>query len=812
MGDKRRDVIRLIMVLSAVALTSSAMGLAAAYLPLGAAHLRLPQAAIIVFVFAVAVVALAAWLVITLSRPERKRLERERERLAEIIAQLPVAILVVSPARDGHTLTIRFSNAAATSLYGFGPDGAVGLSLAEALPPDCRERLAPAVRRVWSNGQPERTGPVLIEGRGEAADGGTWREEIVFKLAREAVVVASSDVSERVRAEAALKESEERWRAIIEMPAIPVVLVDQRYDIRFVNKAAESVFAQPAQELIGAPFGFPVVQGDVAEIEIIRPNRGIVYAEMRMVPLKWGGETQYLLFIQDVSAFKRAEGDLRKLFQAIEQSPASVVITDVQGRIEYVNPKFTELTGYTYPEVVGKNPSILKSGYTPRDEYARLWRKISSGQVWHGEFYNRKKDGQLFWELASVAPVRNPSGEITHYVAVKEDITERKATEDRLRVSQRLEVIGQLTGGVAHDFNNLLAIIMGNLQLLEERLNNDREARELLADAIWSAERGAQLTHGLLAFARRQRLNPKVTDVNRVISEMTDLLRRTLGEKIEILEVLQPDLWSTMIDRSQLESALLNLVVNARDAMSDGGTLTIATSNVVLPMEGGPKAEETQPGEHVMISVSDTGVGIPPEIRERIFEPFFTTKKLGEGSGLGLSMVYGFVRQSGGTITVDSTVGIGTTLRIYLPHAANDAAKTEVPQPKSRKRRVGGEVILVVEDDARVRKTATNILLGRGYQVLEAGDANEAMRLLAEGTHIDLLFTDVVLPNGMNGSQLAREVLRKNPETRVLFTSGYAAETELTEALPGQHIELLAKPYRQTDLTLKVREILDRAA
>jgi two-component system cell cycle sensor histidine kinase/response regulator CckA len=804
----RRDFPRRFTALAALALISGAIALGLAY----AATLAVPQlasmrapfveAGLSVFTVAGVAVGIAAF---ALAAPERRRWRRRAHRLEETIAGLRTAVIVCSSPDGGDSFVVEDINAAAAALAGVTVETAAGQPLAAALPAGGGERLSPILKRVWKGGPPERSAPV-------ASGDDDWRDEVVFRLGSGEVVVASDDVGERVRAEAALKESQERWRLIVDVPGIPVVLVDDRYEIRYVNKAAEVLFAQPAHELVGAPFGFPVVRGDVAEIEIIRPTRGVVYAEMRVVPLQTGGETQFLLFIQDVSAFKRAEGDLRKLFQAIEQSPASVVITDVEGRIEYVNPKFTELTGYTYPEVVGKNPSILKSGYMPHDEYGRLWRIISAGHVWHGEFYNRKKNGQLFWELASIAPVRNPVGDITHFVAVKEDITERKATEDRLRISQRMEVIGQLTGGVAHDFNNLLAIIMGNLQLLEERLGKDREARDLLADAIWSAERGAQLTHGLLAFARRQRLNPKVTDVNRVVGEMTHLLRRTLGERIEIREVLQKELRATMIDRSQLESALLNLVVNARDAMADGGILTIATGNAELPGEGGPKAEEAQPGEYVVLSVSDTGVGMPPEVQERIFEPFFTTKKLGEGSGLGLSMVYGFVRQSGGHIAVESAVGVGTTVRLFLPKAEPETTTAEAPKAVVRKRRAGGEVILVVEDDARLRKTATNILLGRGYQVIEAGDANEALRLIDSNTRIDLLFTDIVLPSSMDGTQLARAVLDRRPETRILFTSGYAAEAELMDQLPIRPIEMLAKPYRYADLTAKVREILDRTA
>jgi signal transduction histidine kinase/CheY-like chemotaxis protein len=437
---------------------------------------------------------------------------------------------------------------------------------------------------------------------------------------------------------------------------------------------------------------------------------------------------------------------------------------------------------------------------------------ITPGQVWRGEFYNRRKNGEQFWELASIAPVRDAAGRITHHVAVKEDITERKATEERLRLSQRMEVIGQLTGGLAHDFNNLLAIILGNLQLLEEKPELDPETRELIADAIWSAERGAQLTHRLLAFARRQRLNPKATDLNEVVAEMTDLLRRTLGDRIEIREILAQGLWPTMIDRGQLESALLNLVVNARDAMAEGGVLTVATANTTLDDVRTMRTGEVPAGEYVTLTVTDTGIGMAPEILERIFEPFFTTKAFGQGSGLGLSMVYGFVRQTGGHIDVGSEVGLGTTVRLYLPRAYGDEDREPRVQRRPAAAPAGNEVILVVEDDERVRKTTVNVLKRRGYDVVAAGDGREALGALEALARLDLLFTDVVLPNGMNGTQLAQQVMLRRPATRILFTSGYATEAVIGEDLSRQGIDLIPKPYDAVDLAHKVREILDRVA
>ncbi len=765
------------------------------------------NSAILAAGLAFAVILIGTLLFFAVGTPMVRRSREGADRFRHLFGNIRSGATVVRAIADGEDFLITGFNPGAERIEGLSRQEVVGRPLSEAFPALRQSRLMETLKRVSRTGQPEYVPASLY---GDEQHHG-WRENYVYKLPSGEIVALSEDVTERKEADEALKESEARWRSIIEAHAQAIVIVDNKHEIRFVNQAAEVLFGHPQQELLGAPFGFPLVQGDAAEIEIIRPAGSIAYGEMRAIPMRWGGHDVFLLFIQDISAHKRAERDLRKLFLAIEQSPASVMITDVSGRIEYVNPKFTETTGYTYAEVVGKSPGFLKSGNMSKEDYRRLWDTISSGQVWRGEFNNRRKNGELFWELASIAPVRDGRGKVTHYVAVKEDISERKVTEERLRQSQRMETIGQLTGGIAHDFNNLLAIIIGNLQLMEERGGIDREDRELIADAIWSAERGAQLTHRLLAFARRQWLNPKATHINLIVGEMAGLLRRTLGERIEIREELAASVWETMIDRGQLESALLNLVVNARDAMPNGGVLTIATETARLPGPVQTRGEDVTPGDYVVLSVADTGIGMSPEMLERVFEPFFTTKKFGEGSGLGLSMVYGFVRQSGGTITIDSTVSRGTIVRLYLPRATRDDADVEQPnQAPVRRHSPGGEVILVVEDDSRVRKTASNILRKHGYEVVEAEDAGEALQAVDRLSRLDLLFTDVVLANGINGSDLAHQVLCRRPNTRILLTSGYAQHSPSVEKLLAEGIELLAKPYRGAELASRVRNLLDR--
>lgn len=752
---------------------------------------------------AVILILFGAYLFFAISDPIMARIREGEARFRELFDSMRSGAAVVEAGDGGRQFVLKDLNRAGERIDAIDRKEVLGQRIDVALPRVCKYGLLSAIARVWRSAHPEHL-PVRL---GEDEKNARWREQYIYRLPNREVVVLYDDVTDQKQAEQVLRDNEARWRSIIEMQSIAIVIVDQENHIRFVNRAAELLFGHAAGKLIGAPFGFHISENDVAEIEITRTNGRVVYAEMQSIPMTLGGEQQFLLFIRDISAHRRAEGDLRKLFQAIEQSPVSVVITDLQGKIEYVNPKFTETTGYTYPEVVGKNPRILKSGYTSAAEYANLWKTIGAGQVWRGEFQNRKKNGTLLWEMASIAPVRDVHGRVTHYVCVKEDITERKGTEERLRQAHKMHAIGELTGGIAHDFNNLLAIIIGNLQLLEEELADNDPRRELISDAMWSAERGAELISRLLAFSRRQRLNPKATDLNQVVREMTDLLRRTLGETIEIREILAPALVKTMIDQGQLQNVLLNLTVNARDAMPKGGVLTITTENAVLMADEIEDKHGVKPGEYAVMSITDTGVGMPADVLERIFEPFFSTKPFGKGSGLGLSMVYGFVTQSGGHITVDSEVGRGTTIKLYLPKVGPEEGKEDDADARGRR---NGEIVLIVESDDRIRKTAAERLRRKGFTVLEAGNAAEALSQVEESPRLDVLFTEVVMPDGMSGIELAQEVHRRRDHVRVLFACRDRQDILDRAKGSGEKLELLAKPYRTRVLAQKVREILDR--
>jgi len=407
------------------------------------------------------------------------------------------------------------------------------------------------------------------------------------------------DINSRKHAEHALIESEVRMRALLDVSQDEILLLSTTGRILAINSVARARHAPRRGDagLIGAHLDDLLSEGaaatwmaTVSQVAIsgtrfhLEKETDGRWFESWVYPViaPEGPIAEVAVYTRDITDRKQAEADLRKLYQAVEQSPVSVVITDPTGVIEYVNPKFSEATGYSLREAIGQNPRILKSGETSSDEYAALWQAITSGRTWTGEFHNRRKNGELFWELASIAPLKDDDGTITHFVGVKEDVTQRKEIEEQLRQSQKMDAVGQLTGGIAHDFNNLLAIIVGNLQLLQERVEADKSTGELMSDALWSAKRGAELTHRLLAFSRQQPLNPEVIDLNSVLHGIIEMLRRTLGAAIEIRERLAADLWWASADRGELERVLVNLAVNARDAMQDSGVLTLETRNVVL--------------------------------------------------------------------------------------------------------------------------------------------------------------------------------------------------------------------------------------
>lgn len=426
---------------------------------------------------------------------------------------------------------------------------------------------------------------------------------------------------------------------------------------------------------------------------------------------------------------------------------------------------------------------------------------------WDHEYRFRRKNGDYALVNDRGFVIRDDKGWALRMVGGMSDITEARQVESRLREAQRMESVGQLTGGMAHDFNNLLTIILGNADLLREALSDQPRLQPLATLVGEAAQKGANLTQRLLAFARRQALTPRATDINQLMSDLHSLLARTLGDHIELSFYPSDQLWPALVDPVQFESAVLNLCLNARDAMPGGGQLTVETINTQLSDDYTGNIEELSPGNYVQVSVTDTGTGMPPELLKRVFEPFFTTKQPGRGTGLGLSMVYGFLKQSGGHINLYSEPGEGTSVKLYLPRSTDEPAPTETTDVTAPS--VGHEVVLVVEDDNLVRGYVTGQLRAAGYQVVEARNGPEALALLSARPDVELLFTDVMMPGGMTGRELADAAVKQKPGLPVLYTSGYTENAIVHNGRLDPGVQLLGKPYRKADLLRKIREVLD---
>ncbi|MGE7005404.1 ATP-binding protein [Sphingomonas sp. NPDC049708] len=512
-----------------------------------------------------------------------------------------------------------------------------------------------------------------------------------------------------------------------------------------------------------------------------------------------------------VLAAREAIADRNRLW-SLARDP--FLIADSHGVWRNVSPAWTEILGWNADELVGRTSEWMEHPDDRKRTRAELAGLQQGATTLRFENRFRGKDGDYRWFSWTAVP----EGDLLYCVA--RDITAERQAADALeaaqaalRQSQKMETVGQLTGGVAHDFNNLLQIVTGNLDILQRNLPPDQPRLARAAGAAMNgAQRAAVLTQRLLAFSRRQPLAPERTDPNRLIAGMSDLLHRSLGEMVAVEVVQAARIWPVEVDANQLENALLNLAVNARDAMPQGGKLTIETANTHLDSHYAALDAEVTPGQYVLICVSDTGTGMDEETLAHAFEPFFTTKEVGRGTGLGLSMVYGFIKQSGGHVRIYSERGDGTTVKIYLPRfhgtARNAAAHAPVlPAPQGNV----DETILVCEDDENVRAYTVEVLRELGYRVIEAGDGPAALAALdAEREAIDLLFTDVVLPGGMTGAVLATEAHAKRPDLKILFTTGYARNAIVHHGRLDPGVQLLPKPFTYTDLAAKVRDMLDQ--
>jgi PAS domain S-box-containing protein len=646
------------------------------------------------------------------------------------------------------------------------------------------------------------------------------------------------DVTDNRRLAEALRLSEEKYRSTVDMAPVGIVHIDAEGRFLMVNECICSMLGYSRDELLGTSFLDVTweedLQGSRAVLERVANGNRVLGRMVKRYRHRdghavWtevnylndgqpdGTERRGMAVINDITEKRRLDEALRlseeKYRSTVDMAPMGIVYIEDTGRFMMVNDFMCNMVGYSRDELLGMSFLDI-TVEEDREECREMLARMASGQQTEARIVKRyrHRDGHPVWTEVSCLHDMEQDGTGRVTLAVINDITARKQAEAdgarleaQLRQAQKMEAIGQLTGGLAHDFNNLLAVILGNLDFLKEEGGYDADAAELLEDATRATLKGAELTRNLLAFARRQPLAPTVTDVAEVLRQVGRLVARTLGEQISVEVDLTPDPWPVMIDVVQLESAILNLAVNARDAMPNGGRLTVQARNAVLDADALERNPEASPGDYVAISVSDTGTGMPPEVAAKVFEPFFTTKGT-RGSGLGLSMVHGFVKQSGGHTALYTEPGHGTTVRIYLPRAGRPAAEA-APDAREADLARGHEMVLAVEDNDGLRRLVVRRLADLGYTPIEARDATEALRILGGAQPIDLLFTDIVLPGGTDGRQLAAEARRLRPGLKVLFTTGFAS---MPVGGDGEFsLTLLTKPYQKQTLAQSLRAAID---
>ncbi|WP_336490089.1 hybrid sensor histidine kinase/response regulator [Methylobacterium nigriterrae] len=506
-------------------------------------------------------------------------------------------------------------------------------------------------------------------------------------------------------------------------------------------------------------------------------------------------------------------GDI--FFAAVETTRMPMIVTDPHrpdNPIIFANRAFLVMTGYSADEILGRNCRFLQGPETDRGTVTELRRAIAERREFATEILNYRKNGSSFWNALFMSPVLNAEGELIYFFGSQLDVSRRRDAEDALGQAQKMEALGQLTGGIAHDFNNLLQVIVGYIDILAaglEKPNADRGRLSRAADNIrQAAERATTLTQQLLAFARKQRLEGRAVNLNTLLEGMSDMVGRSLGEQVDIEFRLADDLWTCRVDPTQTEVAILNVLINARDAMPEGGRVVITTENCTIEESDITGIGPLKAGRYVRVCIADTGGGIPPSVLARVMDPFFTTKEEGKGTGLGLSMVYGFAKQSGGAAQIDSTLGEGTTVRLSFPATGGEDPGLQRPVHRAIDR-PGTETILIVDDREDVAELARTILRDFGYTTLTAANGRAALEILDSTETIDLLFSDLIMPGGMNGVVLAREARKRQPRLKVLLTTGYAeASLERTDA-GGSEFDILNKPYRRTELIRRVRAVLD---
>jgi PAS domain S-box-containing protein len=766
---------------------------------------------------------------------EQKRAVEKVNHLAAIVQSSDDAI--IGKDLDG---IITSWNKGAENIYGYAESEVVGKPISILLPAESTNELPQILTRVKSGEHIDH-----YETARRRKDGKEIQMSLTISPIRDAegnIIAASTigrDITERKRAEKEIK----MLSVAVEQSTEGIAIANLDGNLIFINDAWVRMHGYKSSgELLGSnlaifhnqeqmqnevkPFNKKAIEFGACSGEIGHITKdGKAFPTLMTTTLlrdKKGKPYAIAGIAMDITERKEAEGELRRLTHAIEQSPVSVVITNTSGEIEYVNPKFTEITGYTKDEIIRKNPRILKSGETALEEYKQLWETISAGKEWRGEFHNKKKNGELFWEAASISPVRDEKGTIKSFVAIKEDITERKRAEEELKhnqikrhelevelvQAQKLESLGTLASGIAHDFNNILGIILGHSGLLDPALSDPARVSQS-RDAIQRATmRGASLVRQLLTFARKSESIFVSVSVNNIINEVIDLLRETLPKTITVSTELKTNLPTIIADATQIHQVFLNLCVNARDAMPKGGNLCITTttvSNETVTLKF-PKAAAR---EYVLVKVTDTGSGMDDATKQRIFDPFFTTKGPGKGTGLGLALVHSIVESHNGMIVVESILGKGTRFKLYFP--AEERTIEDFHPPVDRLIDVAGgtETILVIDDEEPLTEMLQKILTSKGYNVLTAFDGEEGVSLFTRHQkEIAVVLSDLGLPK-FGGEEVAKRVKAIDAKTRVIIASGFIDPEVKAEMQKIGVTHFIQKPYSLVEVTQNVRTVID---
>jgi two-component system NtrC family sensor kinase len=628
--------------------------------------------------------------------------------------------------------------------------------------------------------------------------------------------------------EEVLHESEERFHMLFESAGDAIIILKDDIIVD-CNEKTLTMFGYVRDGLIGqSPKLFsPSIQPDgrnskekiteniqksiqgrpqFFEWKFIRVDETTFDAEVSLARIDIRGETYLQAIIRDVTDRKQTEDELRRLSHAIEQAAEEVIITDTAGFIKYVNPAFQKITGYSRHEAIGQTPRIVKSGAHDDAFYENLWDTIKNGGIWTGHITNRRKDGTLIQEDATISPLVNASGQLTGYVSLKRDITEEVKLQSQLIQAQKMEAIGTLAGGIAHDFNNILTVINGFGTLLQMNVEESNPLRRYVDQILSSSLKAANLTRSLLAFSRKQPITLSPISLNNTIKGTEKLLKRLLTEDIDLLTSLVPEDIIIMADATQIDQILFNLAANARDAMKKGGKLTIETK--LFNMEDSFRMLHGfgDPGRYALMSVSDTGCGMDESTREKIFDPFFTTKELGKGTGLGLSTVYGIVKQHNGYIMVSSEPDMGTTFLVYFPVVETLIKEEETFFPVIRG---GNETILIAEDDTSVRLLLKETLAKYGYKIFEATDGQDAVEKFKEYSNIDLIILDSVMPR-KNGREAYDEIRKIEPLIKTIFMSGYTRDIVLDKGVEEKKVDFVSKPISPDIILKKIREVLER--